>query len=187
MPLGAARFGLLGGVADLGKLELIETKDLSSVSSATFTDIKENEYNVHFLTLNNFSVSTYNEFCAIRLFENGVEETASVYQFAYQYNEATGGNAESKSTTGSAFRGSFSLATGTNYVSNSYSYFYNLGDSTKYSFHTVHSSGMLTSLNFRTYFGSSVLPQASTVDQIKLFVSSGTFSATASLYGIAES
>jgi hypothetical protein len=26
MPIGQAKFGLLGGVADLGKLELIETK-----------------------------------------------------------------------------------------------------------------------------------------------------------------
>ena len=36
MPLGAARFGLLGGVADLGKLELIETQTVSSVLSSRF-------------------------------------------------------------------------------------------------------------------------------------------------------
>ena len=36
-------------------------------------------------------------------------------------------------------------------------------------------------------FGSGILPQASTVDQIKLMVSSGTFDCTASLYGIKES
>jgi len=33
MPLGAARFGLLGGVVDLGKLELIHTENVSSASS----------------------------------------------------------------------------------------------------------------------------------------------------------
>ena len=33
MPLGAARFGLLGGVADLGKLELIETQTVSSATA----------------------------------------------------------------------------------------------------------------------------------------------------------
>ena len=51
MPLGAARFGLLGGVADLGKLELIETQTFSTVSTVTFTSIQESTYNVHFLSL----------------------------------------------------------------------------------------------------------------------------------------
>ena len=49
MPLGAARFGLLGGVADLGKLELIETKTASS-TKVIFSSIQESTYNVHFLT-----------------------------------------------------------------------------------------------------------------------------------------
>ena len=35
-------------------------------------------------------------------------------------------------------------------------------------------------------FGGGVLPQASTVDQIKLFVNAGTFSATAKLYGVKQ-
>jgi hypothetical protein len=39
MPLGAARFGLLGGVADLGKLELIETQ-ASNDSALDFTSEK---------------------------------------------------------------------------------------------------------------------------------------------------
>jgi len=37
------------------------------------------------------------------------------------------------------------------------------------------------------FFGSGVLPQTSTVDQIKLFVPTGNFSCTASLYGIRNS
>ena len=41
MPLGAARFGLLGGVADLGKLELIETQTVTSVTNIDFTDINK--------------------------------------------------------------------------------------------------------------------------------------------------
>jgi len=36
-----------------GQLELIETQTASSVSSINFTDIKEDIYNVHFLTFNN--------------------------------------------------------------------------------------------------------------------------------------
>ena len=50
MPLGAARFGLGGGVIDLGQLELITntTADGSS-NGITFTNIKEDEYAVHLL------------------------------------------------------------------------------------------------------------------------------------------
>jgi len=37
MPIGQAKFGLLGGVADLGKLELIETINVTTSGTATFT------------------------------------------------------------------------------------------------------------------------------------------------------
>ena len=58
MPLGAARFGLLGGVADLGKLELIETQTYSSgVSYIDFTSINGTNYNVHFLTFDGLSTT----------------------------------------------------------------------------------------------------------------------------------
>ena len=187
MPLGAARFGLLGGVADLGKLELIETKTISSASSAIFTDIQESTYNVHFLTINNFQPSVDSIFLAIRVFENGVEESATVYQRAQQIGQADGGFSESKSTGLSSFLGTFSTGNATNESANSYSYFYNLGDSSKYSFQTMHQVDINSSGVFRTAFGSGVLPQASTVDQLKLYVNTGTFDATASLYGIAES
>ena len=59
MPLGAARFGLLGGVADLGKLELIETQTITtSSSSIDFTTLNESTYNVHFVTFNNLQHTT---------------------------------------------------------------------------------------------------------------------------------
>ena len=187
MPLGAARFGLLGGVADLGKLELIETKNVSASSSAIFTSIQESTYNVHFLTINNFKPSVDNIGCRIRFFESGVEETASVYQVALQLGITDGTFAEESNTARDYLLGTFNAGTGTNEVANGYNYFYNLGDSSKYSFQTIHQMTFNASAKGIMGFGSGVLPQASTVDQIKLFVSSGTFSATASLYGIAES
>jgi len=57
MPLGAARFGL-GGVTDLGKLELIETQTFTSGSTVDFLTLNENTYNVHFVTFNNVQFST---------------------------------------------------------------------------------------------------------------------------------
>ena len=189
MPLGAARFGLLGGVADLGKLELIETKNVSASSSAIFTSIQESTYNVHFMTVNNFAPSVDGTALACRFFESGVEESGAVYQYAIQYGcpNVSVGFGEEKSTGIAQFYLTASAGNGTNEVGNGYSYFYNLGDNAKYSFHTVQSTVTRPATDYIFAFGSSVLPQASTVDQIKCFVTSGTFSADISLYGIAES
>ena len=38
-----------------GQLELIETQTVSGVASVEFTNLKTNIYNVHFITVNNFS------------------------------------------------------------------------------------------------------------------------------------
>ena len=84
MPLGAARFGLLGGVADLGKLELIETKTVSSaVAQVDFTSIDESIYNVHFLTFNGLELATNDSSMGARLSNDGGStfETAN-YQYA---------------------------------------------------------------------------------------------------------
>jgi len=188
MPLGAARFGLLGGVADLGKLELIETKNISASSSAIFTSIQESTYNVHFMTVNNFTPSDDGRDIRIRFYESGVEESASVYQYAYQFGQADGTFADTvRNTAIDHILGTFTVGNATNETGNTYCYFYNLGNSSKYSFQTMQQTSLTNTSVYRMAFGSGVLPQASTVDQIKLFVSSGTFSATASLYGIAES
>jgi len=179
MPLGAARFGLLGGVADLGKLKLIETKDISGVSKSIFSSIQESTYNVHLLVISDVSFSASSQI-RVRLYESGVEETASVYQYAYLLMESTGGFSEIKSTAVNYM----TYTTFNNGQRNQYIYFYNLGDSSKYSFCTTHSSewdGKNTNI-----FGSGVLPQASTVDGISL-TSGTTVSGQASLYGIAES
>ena len=185
MPLGAARFGLLGGVADLGKLELIETKTASADSFIDFTSIDESTYNVHFMTLNitDLSLAAY---LGTRFYESGTLETASVYQYADQYGYATGSFGEQKSTGQSFILSSESNLANTSV--NFYMYFYNLGDSSKYSFLTFQCLGEKWPDGvFNFYFGSGVLPQASTVDGIRVYPSGGNFTGTASLYGIAES
>ena len=186
MPLGATRFGFLGA-PDPGKLELIETKNISGVSSAIFTSIEESTYNVHFLTVNNFQASSDSKFCAIRFYESGVEESGNVYQYASQFGRANGTFGASQATGTNFLLAGVTTGNQTNELSNSYSYFYNLGDSTKYSFQTSQGSTTSNTTTYTFNFVSGVLPQNSTVNQIKLFVSAGTFSATASLYGIAES
>ena len=169
-----------------GSLELIEEKSISAVSSAIFTDIKENVYDVHFLTTTNFNPSDDDRGLYIRFYENGVEESGNVYQYAYQYGIATGTFGESKTTGLNFLHCTFNSGIGTNEVANSYNYFYNLGNNAKYSFQTMHNMNTNTSTQGIFAFGGGVLPQASTVDQIKLFVTSGTFSATAKLYGVKQ-
>jgi len=193
MPLGAARFGLLGGVADLGKLELIETQTISGTATILdFTDLQESTYNVHFMTINNLQTDVAGaSFTSTRLSNDGGSSfiSTSTYQRAYQIGVTNGTFSESRSTglnyldlTG----GTTSSDAGRS--ANSYIYFYNLGDSSKYSFTTSQSFGYEDSGNGWGHFGSAVYPVAETHNAIRIFnLSSNNIFATVSLYGIAES
>ena len=177
-----------------GSLELIETQTYSStVTAIDFTDIKENIYDVHFLTVENFkSVSSNNAPVGIQLYESGVLETASVYQYALQRN-ATNANAEDRSTASNIMK-TCTTATGGGVGKpyNFYCYLYNLGNSSKYSFQTSQGygtdafAGAGTVTN--THFGGATLPQASLVDGIR--VTTGTAVDLASfdikLYGVKQ-
>ena len=169
-----------------GSLELIAQETISSGSQIIFTDIKETKFDVHFLEIINFQPSTDARDVEIRFYESGVEESASVYQYAYQYGTSTGTFDENKSTGNTHIRGTINVGNATNEGGNSYCYFYNLGNSSKYSFQTMHCSMINDSGQFLMVFGGGVLPQASTVDQIKLYVSSGTCDLTAKLYGVKQ-
>jgi len=189
MPLGAARFGLLGGVADLGKLELIETQSHSSdVSTIDFTSIDESIYNVHLMIVSGVkgSVSTVSQ--GIRFYESGTLETASVYQYARSYNGVDGIFIEQRGTTRPYIPIMGRTLTTSVGNGNAYIYFYNLGDSSKYSFVTFQDNTMDVDRGGLMMFGSGVLPQASTVDGINWTIDSGNFTGfDISLYGIAES
>ena len=186
MPLGAARFGL-GGV-DLGKLQLIQTQTVSGVSAINFTNIKETIYNVHLLTINDFQPATDNVILSYRLYESGVLETASVYKVAYQEYFGVSTFDTFKNTGISRVRFIENIGNDTAESGNGYHYFYNLGDSSQFSFSSGMSMGIFTDASKIGAYGGGVLPQASTVDgiQIGTYDVSSNFSATASLYGIKE-
>jgi len=186
MPIGQAKFGLLGGVVDPGKLELIETQTYSgAVSAVDFTSL--GDYNVHFMTLNNIQGTddvTSNRFY---FYESGVLESASVYQWARQINTTAGVGTEQKSTARDGITIFGSNDNNTNHKNNGYAYFYNLKDSSKYSFCTFQNGGK-DYYETGFHFGSAVLPQASEVDGIRFTIGSGNYlSFDISLYGIAES
>ena len=187
MPLGAARFGLLGGVADLGKLELIETQTVSSGTTADFLDL--GSYNVHFLTYNNLQSSSTTELQIRVSNDSGSTFESTNYQYALQYMNAGGTFSEARSTSYTSLR--LGNRVGNNRAGNGYAYLYNLSDSSKYSFSTSQSASQDTDAgaNGRFQFGSSVYTVAETIDAIRCFIAAGAFNETGtiSLYGIAES
>jgi hypothetical protein len=187
MPIGQAKFGLLGGVVDPGKLELIETVNASAVSSFDFSTL--GTYNVHFLTYNDLFNSSNDKGFGIRLYESGVLETASVYQLALQYGSSSGTFGESRSTAYNAwqFSSNTRISTVPRSRTNGYWYFYNLTDSSKYSFGTNHNINLNNANDTDTRFGSFVLPQASDVTAIQVFsYDTGNITGTFSIYGIKE-
>ena len=186
MPIGQAKFGLLGGVADPGKLELIETQTISSgVPFVHFSNIKEDIYNVHFLTYNNITFAPSGiTYIGYQLTEGGTLETGNVYQYAYQFNSVTGGAGEVRSTGDNNMN--IGVATSNSMVFGGYSYLYNLGDSSKYSFGTGMTNVAQTGGTSFTSFYSSVLPQASQVTQIRFMndLSENFTAGSISLYGL---
>jgi hypothetical protein len=179
---------------NFGQLELIQTQNADDSSSTLdFTSIKENIYNVHFLTVNNMSITsagTNSRSILVRLSNNGGTSfiSSSTYQRAHQQCFSNGSFSEVKSTgisylnlTGAATNSTATLS------SNCYIYFYNLGDSTKYSFSTVHSSGQQKGNYLKSHFGSAVYPVAETHNAIRLVSSTSSENieiGSASLYGI---
>jgi hypothetical protein len=170
-----------------GSLELIEEQTASGVSSVDFNSIKENVYDVHLLSVSDMQNSAgSNSSVLVRFYESGVLETASVYQYAFQYGGAGGSFGEVKSTGVAQIQATIGLSTTSNSATNFYSYFYNLGNSSKYSFVTFQEGGFDGGSTFYTQFGGGVLPQTSTVDGIRLISASGTLSGNYKLYGVKQ-
>ena len=101
MPLGAARFGLIG--ADLGSLEFIESKTPSGVAQVDFTNIKESSYDIHFIQMISMETTSTGHPQAskmqLRFSNNGgtsFESGSSDYAWGHQYVAFNGSNAESK-------------------------------------------------------------------------------------------
>ena len=184
MPLGSARFGLLGG-ADLGKLKLIQSQDVSGVSSVAFESIEESTYDVHFMTffLERDSSSGTGYF-GVQFRESGTYETANVYDSASIWESITDGGNYMNTTGDNVAR----LGIGTSHTIScaGYIYFYNLGDSSVHSGLTFHHMIPNTGGTSFGSNGGSLLPQSSTVDGIRIKFDVGdNISGYANLYGLA--
>jgi len=172
----------------VGNIELIQTQSVtSSTASIIFDNIKQDEYNIHFVTWNNFRPTVANKRLVMRYFESGVEESGSVYEYAYQ-GVRTDLVGENYTTNDSSIFLGINPDTTATYADNGYLYIYNAGDGNKYTATSSHSTGMYHTANHSSYFGSSVLGQQSVVDQLKFFstATSNIEQVDISLYGIKE-
>ena len=167
-----------------GQLELIETQNITGVTSTTFSNL--GDYNVHFLTVNDFQPIQNGTDLRIRFISNGTEYTGTTYQRALQYGTNGGTFAEEKSTTGTYLRATFNTGNATNEKTSSYTYFYNLLDTTKYNFtsHQIVNIGAGSHPEFYMAFGSGVQINAVSMDTIKLYNAYNNYEADVSLYGI---
>ena len=169
-----------------GSLELIEEQTVSGVTAIDFTSIKETEYDV--LLLQTLDIKhTSQAQTRLQFFESGVLETASVYQYGFQQGQSNGLFSDALRSTSETFiYVTYSNnGTDTGDLESSYMYFYNLGNSAKYSSVSMHSIFQDNGV-FKFQFGGGVLPQASTVDGIRLNFQSASTNGTAKLFGIKQ-
>ena len=177
------RQGFLGG-----SLELIEEQTVTNASAVDFTSIKQDIFDVHFMTVNNFQPASDNHYIAYRLYESGVLETGSVYMEARQFGLSSGSFGEAKGTSASLVTVSHATGTDDEETNNTYIFFHDLGNSSRFSFSTSHSTGMSAGGTFGFEFAGAVLPQASTVDGIRILTDQGSNieHATVKLYGLKQ-
>lgn len=163
-----------------GQLELIQTQNVSGVVNVDFLDIKESKYNVHFLTIICESTGS-NESIGVRFYESGTLNTgSSSYVLAYQNFYAAVSFDETASSGGRLFATRFNDS---GEQKCSYNYFSNLGDVTRYSHQTMHSVAYHSNLEGR--YGNGALPNATLVDGIRLFgTTGGHLTGVFSLYGV---
>ena len=149
-----------------GSLKFIaESNHSGDVNNIEFNAIKETEYDVHVLQIENFKFETSIGRIGIQLREAGTYETAGVYHYAVQYIESTGGNGVQKQNNYEYMQLEYQLSTAG--TMNAYVYLYNLGNSSKYSFMSFQES-MQGSSYFSQRYGAGSLPQASAVDGIRI-------------------
>ena len=191
MPLGAARFGLGGGVIDLGQLELITntTADGSS-NGITFTNIKEDEYAVHLLVGTELTNVGGNSHMNCRLSTDGGSSfvTSSSYDKAAQYgNSANNDKGSSRYQNDTDWEYFFSSDnSSTSATGGSYVFLYNLGN-TRYSSFTGMSA-VNNGNNSTTYYvyQSGIIQLGQIHNAFKIFASNSSHEVKGKfqLYGI---
>ena len=166
-----------------GSLELIEEQTASSSSALDFTNL--GNYDVHFMTLNNFQCTTSTtRYVAARVSNDGGSSyESSNYERAW-FRISTGGLTAEISDTGQSEMSNFFSIDSDNKTSQSYIYFFNLLNSSKFSSATFHS---FNSVGDYTYFGGFNYAVAETNNALRIFPDGDALATgNAKLYGVKQ-
>ena len=161
-----------------GSLELIESQTFSGVSQVDFTTIKQNKYDVHFISCTTTDVDNA---LKVRLGNSGGIITSG-YHLANQYMVTDGTFGEQKSTSSVNF---IDAGNSDSNSKNLYVYLYNAGNSSKYTFATSQVFGSHTSTAFIGYFGGAVRPTADEITQIRFYADTD-LTGTIKLFGVKQ-
>ena len=171
-----------------GSLELIESQSVSGVSQVDFTSIKETKYDVHYVQLISMETSSTGHPQASKMqlrFSNdggsSYESGASAYQWSNQYVATGGGNGESKDSADTSIEWTPRCNSGE--PTSAYMYLYNLGNSSKYSFTTSHTTINIDQSEF--FFGGGVYATAETINAMR-FYNDYAMTGTIKLFGVKQ-
>lgn len=171
-----------------GSLELIQSQSVSGVSQVDFTSIKQTKYDVHYVQLISMETSSTGHPQASKMqlrFSNDggstYESGGSAYQWANQYVATGGGNGESKDSADSSIEWTPRCNNGE--PTSAYMYLYNLGNSSKYSFTTSHTTINVDQAEF--FFGGGVYTTAETINAMR-FYNDYAMTGTIKLYGVKQ-
>lgn len=173
-----------------GSLELISTTTISSsTTNIDLTSLQESKYSVHQITYDlRWGSGVNNEYLAIRVSNDGGSSFEnSGYSNAMQYCGVTNSFGSIYGASETEFQ-DIAYGDAGDYIQG-YIYLYNLGDSSKYSFTSSHSTPTYESAGAWTYFGGGVYTTAETINAIRLFAkaSSGGFDdGTVKLFGVKQ-
>lgn len=171
-----------------GSLEFITSQTVTSMTSAIdFTNVFTDEYDVYYLETKNVQSSQNGYTTGITFYENGVLESAGVYDYGLQGGRDNGTFSNGKTTTSAWIHIGADTDNTTANSSNSYCYIYNTRDASKFTYVSFIATGQFGTTGAIRY-GGGVLPQASTVDGFRLrsTYSTGQITGEFKLFGVKE-
>jgi len=165
-----------------GSLELITENSFSGVGDLLFTTLKEDLYDVHYLTVTQeCSTDAVNY---IRLSNDGGSSyEASNYQYAFYVSDSASAGGPTTSAASTQMYMNYGGGLGSNELQNFHYTFYNLGDADKYSFVTGHSVALGSTASVLSFQSNACYSVNETINAIKVYMSGGTRTGTAKLYG----
>tara|TARA_R100001510_G_C7623452_1_gene183800 strand:+ start:19 stop:594 length:576 start_codon:yes stop_codon:yes gene_type:complete len=189
-PLGAARALITAGGAAAGALTLIQSNTFSGSNSVLVTNIKEDEYDVHFFTMeftgSHQDITVFIDFST----DGGSSFLAGSLAFSKTEGE-TDGTFNQDTNTGSANGINFMQSLDSNEGGGGYGYFYNLGDSGRHSYVNTHAIFERSGDNNvrRMEFGGGASTADQAVNSFKFFpnIASPGITGNYALYGLEHS